>query len=200
MIYHWTTLTIALGTANQVLPGVERWCAAAPGTLLGCWTADVGDLNRVHILQGLADHGASDAERRRALMSDDPFHAAGHITALSVDRMSAFPGVPPVQTGRMGPVYEIRSYTLRPGGLPTLLGRWSEMLPARNALSPILIAMHALDGAPRIVHVWPYPDLAARDRLRTEAVSRKIWPPPTAPQIAAMQSSIAFPTPFSPLQ
>ena len=199
-LYHLTTLTIGLGTAPEVLAGVERWCANAPGTLLGCWTADVGDLNQVLVLQGFVDDAASDVERRRALEAEDPFNCARHVTALSVDRHAAFPGVAPVRPGRMGPVYEVRRYTLRVGGLPTLLARWAEMLPARNAHSPVLVAMHALDGQPRIVHIWPYADLAERDRKRGEAVAMGIWPPPTAPQIASMQSSVVFPAPFSPLQ
>ena len=199
-LYHLSTLTVGLGTAPEVLEGVQRWCADAPGTLLGCWTADVGDLNRVLVLQGFMDDTASEAERCRALTSTDPLNCARHITAMSVDRHAAFPGVPPVRPGRMGPVYEIRSYTLLAGGLPMLLERWAEMLPARIAHSPILVAMHALDGQPRIVHIWPYADLAERDRKRAEAVAMGIWPPPTSAQIATMQSSIMFPAPFSPLQ
>ena len=198
--YHLATLTAALGTVPDVLAGVERWCAAAPGTLLGCWTTELGQLNQVLVLQGFADAAASDAERQRAVMAEDPFCAARHLTAMSVDRMAAFPGLPAVRPGAPGPVYEVRTYTLRPGGLPAVLARWGEMLPGRHAVSPLLIAMHALDGAPRIVHIWPYPDLAARAEIRAKVVAQGLWPPPTAPQISTMATAIAVPALFSPLQ
>lgn len=200
MILHLATLTVGLGTGPAALAGVEAWCGDAPGTLLGCWTTELGDLNRILVLQGFADDAASDAERRRALDSTDPYGCAAQMTAMSVDRCLPFPGSPPIVPGAHGPVYEVRTYTLRPGALPTLLAAWTPMLPTRMAHSPLTVAMHTLDGAPRIVHIWPYRDLVERARLRGEAVAKGIWPPKTASQIAAMHAAIALPAAFSPLR
>ena len=200
VLYHLSTLTVALGTTPGALAGVEAWCQEAPGTLLGCWTAELGELNRILLLQGFADDAGSERERHRTLHAADPFNCARHITSLSVDRCAPFPGLPAVTPGRFGPVYEVRTYALKPGGLPAVLDAWVPMLPARRAHSPLTVAMHALDGVPRIVHIWPYPDLVERGRKRAEAVAQGFWPPPTAPQIASMQSAIVLPAQFSPLQ
>jgi hypothetical protein len=60
--------------------------------------------------------------------------------------------------------------------------------------------MYALDGAPRIIHIWPYASLDARAAIRNGSVSRGIWPPKNAPeQFFAATSMIGDPTAGSPL-
>ena len=61
-------------------------------------------------------------------------------------------------------------------------------------------ALDALDGAPRITHIWPYASLDARAAIRADAVAKGVWPPKNAPeQFFAATSTIGHPTAASPL-
>ena len=63
----------------------------------------------------------------------------------------------------------------------------------------MLIAMYALDGTPRIAHIWPYASTDDRARLRTESVQQG-WPPKSAVWLTPeMHSAIYPPTAVSPL-
>jgi NIPSNAP len=105
-----------------------------------------------------------------------------------------------VRPGRYGSVYEIRTYEMVPGGLPAALAGWQAAVPERVKLSPLIIAMYALDGPSRITHIWPYPGLDARMAIRKQAYASDVWPPRGTPEnIREGTSTIAFPTDFSPL-
>ncbi len=60
--------------------------------------------------------------------------------------------------------------------------------------------MYALDGAPRITHIWGFRSLEERAALRSRAYEAGIWPPKGGPdQIAEATSTIALPQGRSPL-
>jgi NIPSNAP len=74
-------------------------------------------------------------------------------------------------------ILEVRSYVLKPGGVPKALALFAERLPARTRVSPIAGFFHTEIGALNQIHMmWPYADLAERDRLR--AVKVEGYPPP----------------------
>jgi hypothetical protein len=53
----------------------------------------------------------------------------------------------------------------------------------------------------RFMHIWPYPSLNDRARLREKAVADGVWPPPGGPTLlASQQSDIYLPAPFSPMK
>ena len=109
---------------------------------------------------------------------------------------------PSAESGIVGPVYEIRTYGIKPGGVQPTLDLWQQCLPARDALSPCVVAMLALDGPLRFTNIWAYPTLEARSRARTDAVAQGIWPPKGGPAHLSPQmvSTIALPTAVSPLK
>jgi hypothetical protein len=114
---------------------------------------------------------------------------------------AAFPFVPPAQPGRVGSVYEIRDYHLRPGGLPATISGWRMNLPGRHAVNPIIVVMYALDGPARIVQIWPFNGLDERVKVRRHLNDHAIWPPPGGPEaILEAESIVAWPTSFSPLR
>jgi hypothetical protein len=49
------------------------------------------------------------------------------------------------------------------------------------------------------VHIWPFQDASERQRIRAEAVERKMWPPVTAEWLLRMENCLAMPASFSPL-
>jgi hypothetical protein len=55
----------------------------------------------------------------------------------------------------------------------------------------------------RFVHIWPYPDLNERARVRGEAVKTGIWPPSSGggPSLLVSQrTDIFLPAAFSPIR
>ena len=202
MLYEFATLSFHPLNAGKATAGAEAYVTAteAGGRLLGCWTTDIGTLGRLFVLRGFVDAAELAAERKRALFSANPFGAAEVLTGLEMDSYAPFPFLPPVVPGSYGKVYEFRTYHLKPGGLPPTMAAWEAALPERTKLSPLLINMYALDGAPRITHIWPYASLDARAAIRTDAVAKGVWPPKNAPeQFFAATSMIGMPTAASPL-
>jgi hypothetical protein len=45
-----------------------------------------------------------------------------------------------------------------------------------------MINMYAIDGPPRIIHIWGFDSLAQRASLRTTAYSAGIWPSKGGPE------------------
>ncbi|MBE7245563.1 MAG: NIPSNAP family protein [Actinomycetospora chiangmaiensis] len=202
MLYELATLSCPLLTMDQVCQRAQSWAAEAEaGTLLGCWRVDIGTLGRVLVLRGFDTPEAMTAERRRALMSAAPFHGGDLLTALTMESYAPFPFLPPLRTGARGGVYEIRTYRLQPGGLVPTLAAWEAAIgPARTYTDHLVTNLYALDGSPRITHIWAFASLEERARLRGDAYAAGIWPPKGGPdQILEATSTIALPDPGSPL-
>lgn len=202
MLYELAILSCPLLTMDQVCQRAQSWAAEAEaGTLLGCWRVDIGTLGRVLVLRGFDTPEAMTAERRRALMSVAPFHGGDLLTALTMESYAPFPFLPPLRTGARGGVYEIRTYRLKPGGLVPTLAAWEAAIgPARTYTDHLVTNLYALDGSPRITHIWAFASLEERARLRGDAYAAGIWPPKGGPdQILEATSTIALPDPGSPL-
>ena len=201
--YEIATLSILMGSAPKIFPGIEAYVSApeATGKLLGVWTSDIGALNKIAILREFEDDAALLRERERGMRAANPFGADAFLTRLEMESYAPFPGMPPVETGAFGPVYEIRTYVLKTGGLEPTFEGWGEKLPARTAVSPLTIALYALDGAPRITHIWPYASTNERFEKRTESVAQGAWPPRSAVWLTPeMNSTIYLPAAISPLR
>jgi NIPSNAP len=196
-LYEIATLAFPLLSASEVAKAARDWASApdALGTLLGCWRTEFGPLGRMLILRRFDDLGTLQQERHRALSSTNPFNAARLITALEMDSYLPFPFLPPARADTHDAVYEFRTYTLKPGGLPPTLAGWEAAIrPARDYTSHLMINMYALDGPPRITHIWGFSSLAERASLRAAAYSAGLWPPKGGPEnILEAVSVIALP-------
>jgi hypothetical protein len=202
VLYELTTLSVPLLSVSKASEGALAYMSEpeATGTLLGCWRTDIGTLGRLLILRGFESPEDLAAERRRALFSASPFNAGSLVTALEMDSYAPFPFLPPIKPGAYGKVYEFRTYKLKPGGLPPTLAGWEAAMPAREPMSHLVINMYAIDGAPRITHIWPYTGVDARFAIRARSYTEGIWPPKGGPeQILEATSTIALPESYSPL-
>ncbi|MGV6875014.1 NIPSNAP family protein [Pseudochelatococcus sp. B33] len=201
-LYELATLDTVIGGAGKAATGIEAWVGAGQGRLVGAWGTDIGTLNRVFVLRAFDDIGQLLEERERTLRSDNPFGAAEHLTALSLESYRAFDFLPPVQPGNYGSVYEFRTYRAKVNGLAPIIERWAEAVPKREAYSKLIVALYGLDGQPRLTHIWPYESLAARAEARAKSVADGVWPPKGGPDWLTpdMTSQIALPLPFSPLK
>ena len=208
MYYELATLTLPFGTAGHAATQVQAFSSApdAKGELLGCWFTDIGVLNQMVVLRGFASLADLQAERDRTHKSSSPFGCGDIYQSLEQHSYQGFPWMKPVrpsaESGITGPVYEIRTYGIKPGGVQPTIDLWEQYVPPREKLSPCVVAMVALDGPLRFTNIWAYPTLDARAAARADAVAQGIWPPKGGPAhlTTAMVSTIALPTAVSPLK
>jgi hypothetical protein len=202
MLYDLTTLSIQVGATPKAVAAIRSYLAdgSGEGKLLGCWACDIGELNRIAVLRGFADEAAFRAERKVMLDSTNPFGCAEVLTGIETTGYAPFPFVPDIKPGRLGPIYEIRSYRLRPGGLAPTIAAWGAAMPARLELSANVVVMHTIDGPPRFTHIWPYRSLEERAATRAKAVATGVWPPKgVSHHLDEMRNGIWLPTEISPL-
>lgn len=204
MLYELTTLSSHLLTLPEVIDNAESYLhhPDTQGQWLGAWTAENGRIGTLRILRGFSDSETLQSERQRALHHPNPFGAKeGLVSAMEMESYAGFPFLPPVSPGRFGKYYEFRTYWLKPGGLVPTIDAWEAAMPERSKLSPLLINMYGLDGAPRITHIWPFESLDERIAIRAESYAMGIWPPKNGPQqFHEATSTIWLPTENSPLQ
>ena len=208
MFYELATMTLPFGTAGTAAANVNSFTTSpeAKGELLGCWFTDIGTLNQMIVLRGFADVATLQAERSRTQKSADPFGCATIFQTLEQHSYQGFAWMKPVrpsaESGISGPVYEIRTYGIKPGGVQPTIDLWEQYVPPREKISPCVVAMVALDGPLRFTNIWAYPTLDARSKARADAVAQGIWPPKGGPAhlTTAMTSTIAMPTAVSPLK
>jgi NIPSNAP len=203
VLYDLTTITIQPGSTPKALGLLEKTLAtqAFKGELLACWFSEIGALNRLMLIRGYDTPEMLEADRRTATLQPNAFGIAELITAASTDTYVLFPFLEPIRPTRKSAFYEVRTYVLKPDGLAPTLEAWRQALPARLQLSPLLAAMHTLNGPlSTFVHVWPYADLVARQQIRARAIETAVWPPPGGPgRLISQQTDIYVPAPFSPL-
>lgn len=203
-LYELINITIKMGTAGTVAQGIQEYYSASEtkGTLFGVWFSDIGQLNQVVVLRGFDAKEDQDAEDARLATQENLFNSSENIIDYSVEHFAGFDFLPEIERGKFGPVYEIRTYELKHGGVPHVLEAWKNAVPTRTEYSKLTVAMYALDGTPRIVSIWPYASLNERSEVRAKSVADGIWPPKGGPQWLThqMNSMIALPTAVSPLQ
>ncbi|MEY2780387.1 MAG: hypothetical protein RL307_91 [Pseudomonadota bacterium] len=208
MHYELATLTLGFGTAAKAAEAVAQFCQTPEhqGELLGVWFSDIGALNQMWVLRGFDGLSQLRAEQSRTRQSANPFGCAEWFSALSQTGYEGFAWMPPVrpsaETGIHGPVYEIRTYGIKPGGLQATIDLWEQAVPERAKRSPCVVAMVALDGPLRFTNIWAYASLNDRTAIRAQAVSDGIWPPKGGPAHLStdMFSTIALPLASSPLK
>jgi hypothetical protein len=204
MPYDVTIITVKPNTHNKALPGVEQWLKANPrkGEFIGCLACEIGDLNKILLLHHYVSEADLAADRDSVARDANPFGCLPLIDAMSTDTFVQFPFIAPIKPGQYGPIFEVRTYLLKPNGLPPTLAAWEKSAPGRQKLSPILAAMYSITGqTTRFMHIWPYPDLVTRANTRKTAIETGVWPPPGGPDhLLTMHTDIFLPAPFSPIR
>lgn len=202
MLYQMTLLETRPGLPKAPAT-VAEWLTKSPmrGTPLACWQSELGVMNQILLLHGYEDPALLSGDREGLAQSTNRYGLGDGLVGASTMTYRPFPHQPKVEPGSVGPVFEVRSYLLRVGGLAPVIETWSKALPARIEISKPLAIMYSMDGpGPRLVHIWPYKSLEERDRIRTLAREKGIWPPRTAEHIAHMQTEIFLPAPGSPVR
>lgn len=203
MPYDITQLSFRPGATPRALAALKDTLPGGAGTLLACWSADIGKINRVLIIRHSESEGDF-AQARRAMVESENWLGIGDaLQSAYSDTFVMLPFLPALAAGSHGPFFEVRDYMLKPGVVPNNIERWQKALPARVKLSPILGGFYATSGAlPRWLHIWPYKSLDDRHRIRAEAVKTGVWPPPGGGPDATVtqQTEIYVPAEWSPIK
>jgi len=199
--YDVTLVTVRPGTHPQALAVLGK-SLAGDQSLLACWYSEIGAVNQILIIRKAADAAATLDARFAALSAADPLGISEYVVAMAMDSYVPFDFLAPLRPGRFGPVYEVRTYMLKPNGLEPTMAAWRKAVPGRMKISPVLAAMTSVTGAvTRFLHVWPYQSFDERARLRAKAAADGVWPPPGGPgHLLSQQVDIYLPAPFSPMQ
>ena len=79
-------------------------------------------------------------------------------------------------------IYEVRTYTLKPGMVATFEENFAKALPAREKYSKLGAFWHTEFGPlNQVIHVWPYESVDQRNEIRAEASKDPNWPPANDP-------------------
>lgn len=201
-MYELTTLEIKVFSNAKVYEALQRTLLEAGGTLVGAFASDLGELSRVLLLRRFDDANALADARLKLLLQADPLGCGEWLVSLSSAAYALFPFLPDPAPAALGRWYEFRTYGLKQGLLGPTIAAWEDAVPARHALSPLVGAFVALDGAqPRFLNVWAYDSLDQRAQVRADAVARGLWPPKGGPaSLTSMRSNVCVPLAFSPLR
>ena len=95
-------------------------------------------------------------------------------------------------------IYEVRTYTLKPGNVAKFEENFGASLPYREKYSKLGAFWHTEIGPlNQVIHVWPYESMDERNSIRAEASKDDHWPPPNDPEMyVSMNSEIFIPAPF----
>lgn len=185
----------------------ERFGAALPerqklSPLGAFWHSEVGQLNQViHVwpYKDYADREQIMADARKT--GKWPPNNRDLILNQENKILQVAPFSPPLGEKELGGIYEIRTYTYRPGAMATVLERWEKIIADRVKLSPLAAAWYtAIGPLNQFIHVWPYRDMAERRRLRAESMKLPNWPPKTTELMLKQENAIVIPARFSPLR
>lgn len=203
MLYELATLSCPLLEQDVVSDRARRWVSSADaaGRLLGAWRTEIGELSRLIVLRGFETMDELQRERNRALLGQQPFGIESSSVQLAMESYALFPFLPDIEPATFGGFYEIRRYWLKAGGIAPTITAWEHAIgPAEAYTSHLIGNMYALDGPPRITHIWGFSSLEQRIALRTRHYAEGLWPPKGGPeQIESATSTIGLPESWSPL-
>ena len=162
---------------------------------------EVGPLNR--IIHCWPYESLDDRDKKRAAASKLqgwPPRTSEFIEEMESKIINLAPFSPALGDRRLGDLYEIRTYAMLPGALPTVTEKWAERIEGRTKLSPLAFAGSTeIGGLNQWIHVWAYKDAAERFRIRAEAQKTGAWPPATRGQFTRQENMFVIPASFSPL-
>ncbi|MGH7417438.1 MAG: NIPSNAP family protein [Candidatus Rokuibacteriota bacterium] len=205
MIYEIRTYQIAPGSLAEVEKrfgeGYEHRKKISP--LAAFWHTEIGPLNEIIHVWPYADLAERSRLRAEAVKAGNwPPKIAEFIETMQSEILVPFPFLPDLTPGRLGPVYEMRYYTMKAGTLPDLTKRWESKITERMKMSPVALAGHVEHGeANRFIHIWAYKSLDERAAIRNKAREMGVWPPPGGSDtLLTMANKIMLPAAFSPAQ
>ena len=110
---------------------------------------------------------------------------------------------------KLGPIFEMRTYTFCAGELPVIMDTWRKAIDVRLKFGPLVAAWYSELGAlNKFIHIWPYASLNERMEIREKAHATGNWPAGRKAvkeggrdyELEMQENKILMPSGFSPLQ
>ena len=205
MIYEVRTYTLKPGTTAEFESRFEkRHPYREKHSKLGAfWHSEIGPLNQVIHVWEYDDLGHR-AKAREAASKDRNLQGLQPGREFVMEQQSEIvtpaPFMRPLGSRSYGNgnIYEMRTYTYEPGGIPEVLKAWAVAIPHREEYSPLAACWHTeFGGLNRFTHVWVYKDLNERARIRTETRQSTQWPPKTPVRPVRQENKILMAASFS---
>ena len=124
-----------------------------------------------------------------------------YVVNMQSDIFLPAPFMRPLGEAELGSIYEMRTYTYRPGDIPQVVEAWADAIDEREKYSPLVGAFYS-DVGPmnRWTHIRAYESFEQRMRVREETRAKGIWPPRVPAVPLYQESKILMPAEFSPLR
>ena len=213
MIYEFRTYDIKPGSLAEVEKrfgeAYEHRKKYSP--LAAFWHTEIGPLNQIIHVWGYND--LAERTRIRAEAAKDsnwPPKIKEFIVSQRADIMTPLSISPELKPGKMGPIFEMRVYTLAGGAeVPKLQALWEKGIPERTRISPLCAAwISELGALNQFIHIWPYKSVDERNEVRDKAKATGMWPPSVLAkktglpgyEIIKQENKILMPSAFSPIQ
>ena len=162
---------------------------------------EVGPLNRIIHCWPYEDLGQRAKMRADAAkLPNWPPKISEFIEDMESKIVNLAPFSPKLGDRRLGDIYEIRTYTMQPGGVGIVTEAWAEKIEGRQKFSPMAFCGSTeIGGLNQWIHVWAYKDAAERFAVRDKARASGAWPPNTRGQFIRQENMLVVPAAFSPL-
>ncbi len=170
------------------------------------WHTDMGPLNQVIHVWEYDDLNHRAEAREAASQAPDLRRNPGGQEFIVEQQSEIVTPVPFMhalgsQDYGTGNLYEMRTYTYEPGGIPEVLKAWAEAVPQREEYSPLAACWYTeLGGLNRFTHVWVYQDLYERERIRSESRQAGHWPPNADVRPLRQENKVLIAATFSPVK
>jgi len=168
----------------------------------GFWYTEMGPLNQVvHIWPYEDANHRSDIRSKAVTEGDWPPDNNDIILNMDSEIMLPAPFMRPLAPMDIGPVYEMRIYTYKPGDIPKVLDAWGDAIEKREEYSPLVGCWYSdVGGLNKFIHLWAYDSFENRNKVRTETRAQGVWPPKAGVAPLKQENKILLPFDFSPLQ
>jgi hypothetical protein len=208
MIYEVRTYTLKPGSVAEFESRFEqRHPYREKYSKLGAfWHTEMGPLNQVIHVWEYEDLNQREEAREAASQDRDLQRLPGgreFVVEQQSEAVIPAPFMHPLGSRDYGTgnIYEMRTYTYEPGGIPEVLMAWEEAIPHREEYSPLAACWYTeFGGLNRFTHVWVYSDLNERARIRAESRQGTHWPPQASVRPVRQENKILMPAAFSPVK
>lgn len=174
------------------------------------WHTEIGPLNQIIHVWSYKDVAEREKIRAAAVAGGNwPPKIQEFVLRQDVQIMHPFSFMPEIKPGKMGPYFEIRTYTFKPGHLPIIKKNWESAINVRLEFGPMVAVWYADVGAANTFqHIWPYQTLDQRAQTRDKAAATGMWPSSRKAakegqpieELLAQENKIVVASSFSPLQ
>jgi hypothetical protein len=204
MIYEFRTYTLKPRSLAEV---EKRYGEAYEyrkkySPLAAFWHTEVGPLNEIIHVWGYTD--LAERARIRAEAAKDanwPPKIREFVIDQDVEVVTPFPFIPDIKPDTVGPIFEIRRYSLTAGSLPAVRKRWEGIGERTKRLAGGDSRRRGVRRANRFIHIWAYKAWTSGWRSGSRRARPAVCPPPGGGDekaAGADQQDRHAPSPFSP--